>query len=139
MQEARSWLTDVLLRSSKSRHIQNNFITYFGEDEHRLLTEIMRKHNVSIEQVLRRGKASIVVTGKSINENVAVAFLEVEDILFKIQREFVEEEAKVLSLYTHESVWFRRSAVPAAQAHFTVSHFNPENLEIVKVQKLSRQ
>lgn len=137
MREAHFWLTNNLLLPSKSQHVQNNFITYFGEEEHLLLTKIMRQNNVSIEQVLRCGKARITVTGNSIkaNLNTAIAFLEVEDMLLKIQREFEEEEAKVL-LYEGESVSFRRT-VPAAHAHFSVSDFNHERLQIVKVQKLS--
>lgn len=60
----------------------------------------MSKNNISIEEILKQGKANIVLIGNSIR-NVAVALLEVERILCKIQRDFVEEEVKMFSDYTN--------------------------------------
>lgn len=77
---AHIWLSDFFLCPSKTRFVQNNFITHFGEEEHMQLKNIMCKNNISIEEILKQGKASIVLTGNSIG-NVAVALLEVERIL----------------------------------------------------------
>lgn len=97
------------------------------------LTNIMCKNNISIKEFIKQGQASIVVTGNSI-ENVAVAFLEVEKILCKIQEDFLEEEAKMLSDLTNEILQFRRRAVPHHKAYFPTNTFLDSGLKIVKVQ-----
>lgn len=136
MREAHVWLTGILLCPScvpsVIRIVQNNFITHFGEKEYTQLTKIMRKHNISIEEFLKQGQASIVVTGNS-TENVAVAFLEVEEMLCEVQRDFVQEETKMLSDYTNKSLQARRCAVPQLKADFSTAGFLELGLEIVKV------
>lgn len=133
LREAHAWLTEVLLRPSITRIVKNNFITHFGEEEFMQLTNVMCKNNISIKEFLKQGQASIVVTGNSI-ENVAVAFLEVEKILCKIQEDFLEEEAKMLSDLTNTIVQFRRRAVPQSKAYFPTNTFLDSGLKIVKVQ-----
>lgn len=133
MREAHLWLSDLLLCPSVTRTVQNNFITHFGEDEYRQLTNIMCKNNISIEEFLKQGQANIVLTGNSIG-NVAVAFLEVESLLCKIQRDFIEEEMKMLSDFTNKSLLnYGRCAVPHFKAHFSKTAFLALGLEIVKV------
>lgn len=132
VQEAHVWLTDILLHPTASRIVQNNFITHFGEEEYMQLTTIMGKNNISIEEFLKQGQASIILTGNSII-NVTVAFLEVENILCKIQRDFVEEEVKRLSNYANQSLKYKRCAVPHFKDHFSTAAFLDSGLEIVKV------
>lgn len=129
--EARLWLSDILFNSCIDRIIKNNFITHFGEEEDLQLTNIMTKNNVSTERFLKKGQASIVLSGNIVN--VAVAFLEVENILCKVQREFIEEEKKMFLLYKTENLHYQRSVVSRHNTHFTVSDFLAAGLEVVKV------
>lgn len=127
--EAHAWLADVLCCSSPTRTVQNNFITHFGEEEYQRLTNIMRKNNISVKESLKRGQASLVLTGLS--AGVAVAFLEVENMLRQIQEDFVKQELKTLTGFTNTSLNYRRCAVP--KAHFSEKAFLNSGLEIVKV------
>lgn len=132
-QEAHTWLSHILLNSPVTRIVQNNFITHFGKEEHLQLTKIIRQSNVSIEQVLKQGKASLHLSGTS-NVAVAVACLEVENMLCKVQRDFLKEEEMLLFVYTNMSPCFKSCAVPKHTPHFSVTDFQHVGLEIVKVQ-----
>lgn len=132
MQEAHEWLRDILLHPSKTRIVQNNFITHFGEEEFMQLSSIMRNTDTSIKELLKLGQASIVLSGNSL-KNVVVAFLEVEKILCKIQREIVEEEQNMLSNNTNQHPQYRRCPVPHLKGHISKTLFLNSGLEIVKV------
>lgn len=132
-QEAYAWLSDVLIYPRVTRTIQNNFITHFGEEEYLQLTKIIGQNNVTIEEHLHHGVASLILNGDRI-VNVAVAFLAVENMLCKIQKDFVNEEAKLLSSYTNANLQFERCEIPNPRSHFLASTFRPAGLEIVKVQ-----
>lgn len=129
--EAHTWLSHVLLNPLVTRIVQNNFITHFGKEEHLQLTKIIRQCDVSIEEVLKQGKASLHLSGHS-TVNVAVACLEVENMLCKVQRDFLEEEGMLLFVYTNIRPCFKWCAVP--KSHFSATTFQHEGLEIVKVQ-----
>lgn len=131
--EAYVWLSDILLCPHVTRVIQNNFITHFGEEEYLQLTKIICKYNVSIEELLEKGMALLVLNGALI-VNVAVAFLEVENMLCKIQKDFVKEEENLLSSYTNSSLKCARRVVPISKLQSLATNFWHVGLEIVKVQ-----
>lgn len=131
MRQAHAWLSDILLHPSRTRIVQNNFITHFGEEEYVQLTDIMRKNNISVEEFLKQGQATIALMGNP--TAVAVAFLEVENMLCKIQSNFVEEEVKMLSGYTNKGLEGRRYEVPHLEALFSTTAFQSSGLKIVKV------
>lgn len=130
-QEAYAWLYDILIRPCVTRVIQNNFITHFGEEEYLQLDKIIYQNNVAIEEFLDQGMARLILNGDFI-VNVAVAFLAVENMLCKIQKDFVSNEAALLSSYTNTNLQFERSEIPIS--HFSVASFQSAGLEIVKVQ-----
>lgn len=131
--EAYTWLYDILNLPHVMRVIQNNFITHFGEEEYLQLTKIIGQNNVAIEEFLDHGVARLILTGDFI-VNVAVAFLAVEHMLCKIQKDFVNEEAKLLSSYTNTNLQFERREIPNPKSLFSATTFRPAGLEIVKVQ-----
>lgn len=131
-QEAYAWLSDILIYPRETRVIQNNFITHFGEEEYLQLTKLIGQNNVAIEEFLDHGVARLILKGDRV-VNVAVAFLEVEKMLCKIQKDFANEEAKLLSGYTNTKLQFDRREIPNPRSHFLATTFRPAGLEIVKV------
>lgn len=131
--EAHAWLSDILLNSPVTRIVQNNFITHFGKEEQLQLTKMIHQSNISIKQVLKQGKASLHLSGTSA-VTVAVVCLEVENMLCKVQRDFLEEEWMLLFVYTNMSPCFKMCAVPKHKSHFSTTAFQHVGLEIVKVQ-----
>lgn len=132
-QEACAWLYDILICRHVTRVIQNNFITHFGEEEYLQLTKIIGQNNVAIEESLDHGVARLILSGDLI-VNVAVAFLAVENMLCKVQKDFVNEEATLLSSYTNTKMQFERREIPNATSHLSATTFLHAGLEIVKVQ-----
>lgn len=133
-QEAYTWLSDILTYPRVMRVIQNNFITHIGEEEYLQLIKLISQNNVTIEESLDQGVARLFLNGNLI-VNVAVAFLAVENMLCKIQKDFVNEEAKLLSSYTNTTnLQFERREIPNPRSHFLATTFRPAGLEIVKVQ-----
>lgn len=132
--EAERWLHGLLFLPFGNVHICNNFILHFGKQEHLQLSRIM-KRGISMEEVLERGRASIIVHGDS-NEDVVVAALQVEAILCNIQREFIREEEHDMSLVSTMDVSFERKAVEISRPVFSdkMSAFQHVGLQIVKVQ-----
>lgn len=131
-QEAYVWLSDILICPHVIRVIQNNFITHFGEEEYLQLTKIIGQNNVTIEEFLDHGVARLILNGDLI-VNVAVAFLAVENMLCKIQKDFGKEEAKLLSSYANTKLQFERREIPKPRSHFKATSFRAAGLEIVKV------
>lgn len=130
-QEAYAWLYDILIRPCVMRVIQNNFITRFGKDDYLQLDKMIDQNNVAIEEFLDQGMARLILNGDLI-VNVAVAYLVVENMLCKIQKDFVNEEAALLSSYTNTDLKFERREIPIQ--HISLAAFWPAGLEIVKVQ-----
>uniref|UniRef100_A0A667Z8L2 PARP catalytic domain-containing protein n=1 Tax=Myripristis murdjan TaxID=586833 RepID=A0A667Z8L2_9TELE len=109
--EAKHWLNDVFSLSG-TFIASNNFIQYFGEQEFRQLSRKL-KRGVSIEEFLEKESAGVKIQGMSV-EDVAVVRVQVEAMLCRIQKDFVEEEKsampkmsitsgrKPVDRYTHE-------------------------------------
>ncbi|XP_003962141.2 protein mono-ADP-ribosyltransferase PARP9 isoform X1 [Takifugu rubripes] len=134
-QEAYAWLSDILIHRRVMREIQNNFITHFGEEEYLQLTKIICQNNVAIEEFLNQGVARLILNGDFI-VNVAVACLAVENMLCKIQKDFVNEEAKLLSSYTNTNLQYERREIPNPRSHFLATDFRSAGLEIVKIKSV---
>lgn len=132
LNEAERWLQG-LFKSSGTVVIRNNFIQHFGEQEHLQLSRLSKK-GVFIEEVLSKGRASIIVNRGS-NEDVAVAGFQVEAMLCNVQKEFVREEKLAMFQMLTNHVSFERKAVDPSTSEFRDrSNFPKTGLRVLKVQ-----
>lgn len=125
--EAEQWLTRLLFYFSGTIFICNNFISHFGKEELLKLSQ-MQTRNISIEEFIQHGCASIAVHGSS-HVEVVVAGLQVEAMLCNIQKEVVKEVERGLEM---DLSWERTPV-----SHFTSdiqSKFRCAGLQILKVQ-----
>lgn len=131
--EADRWLSSFLSEPHDTIIISNNFIQYFGEQEYLQLSHLT-KRGVSIKECFENGLATVIVHGDSA-EDVAVAGLQVEAILCKVQKEFVREEESAMRLST-ENLSFERKKVDHKSRDFTdrLSALSHQGLRILKVQ-----
>ncbi|CAK6963678.1 protein mono-ADP-ribosyltransferase PARP9 [Scomber scombrus] len=129
--EADRWLRNLLYKPCDLLMISNNFILYFGEEEHLQLASL-KKGGVSILESFENGRASILVDGVSA-EDVVVAGLQVEAILCKVQKDFVAEEESTLRLMSTGNVSYERK--PVDPNSFS-SAFKKQGPQVVKIEEV---
>ncbi|KAM7380822.1 hypothetical protein PAMP_004094 [Pampus punctatissimus] len=134
--EADRWLSNLLYVPSNTVVISNNFIQYFGEQEYLQLSRLT-KEGVQIEDCFENGHTTVTVHGDSA-EDVAVAGLQVEAILCKVQSEFVAEEESRMRLMSTQNVSFERKTVNRKSREFSDREnvFRNQGLQILKVDKV---
>ncbi|XP_074514243.1 protein mono-ADP-ribosyltransferase PARP9 isoform X2 [Sebastes fasciatus] len=134
--EADRWLSRLLFNSSGTVVICNNFVQHFGEQEHLQLSRLT-KQGVFIEEFFEKGCAGINVIGS--DEDAAVAGLQVEAMLCKIQRDFAtEEECTMLHAVLSNNVSFERKTVDNSSPEFSdrLSVFRKPGLRMLKVDRV---
>ncbi|XP_053185152.1 protein mono-ADP-ribosyltransferase PARP9 [Scomber japonicus] len=131
--EADCWLRNLLYKPCDFLKISNNFIQYFGEEEHLQLARL-KKGGVSIKESFENGHFSIMVKGVS-SEDVVVAGLQVEAILCKVQKDFVAEEESTLRLMSTGNVSYKRKPVDPNRAKFS-SSFKKQGPQVVKIEEV---
>ncbi|XP_034549319.1 protein mono-ADP-ribosyltransferase PARP9 isoform X2 [Notolabrus celidotus] len=133
--EAERWLQG-LFGSSGTVVLCNNFILHFGEQEHQQLSRLT-KRGVRIQEYFQKGFAGITVKGE-LNEEVAVAGLQVEAILCKIQEEFVRDEEQEISRISTKNVSFQRETLHSSTQEYRdrTSLLSKLNLWMYKVEKV---
>lgn len=131
--EAERWLQGLLFESFGTVIICNNFIQHFGEQEHLQLSRLVKK-GVSIKELFKRGRASVIVDGDS-SEDVVFAGLQVEALLCNIQKEFVREEESAMFLMLAQNVSFERKTLDYSSPEFSDRYaaLKHTGLRIVKV------
>ncbi|XP_071753936.2 protein mono-ADP-ribosyltransferase PARP9 isoform X2 [Centroberyx gerrardi] len=135
--EAERWLTDLLFKSSGSVIVPNNFIQYFGEQEFQQLSR-QTKRGVVIEEFFQKGCAGIMVKGESV-EDVAVVGVRVEAMLCNVQKEFVREEEKNMTM-SARSVSYERKPVDRYSSDFSEeSIFRSQKLQVIRVDEVENR
>lgn len=134
--EAERWLQGLLFESFGTVIICNNFIQHFGEQEHLQLSRLVKK-GVSIKELFKRGRASVIVDGDS-SEDVVLTGLQVEALLCNIQKEFVREEESAMFLMLAQNVSFERKTLDYSSPEFSDRYaaLKHTGLGIVKVDKV---
>ncbi|XP_062288430.1 protein mono-ADP-ribosyltransferase PARP9 [Scomber scombrus] len=132
--EADRWLRNLLYKPCDLLMISNNFILYFGEEEHLQLASL-KKGGVSILESFENGRASIMVDGVSA-EDVVVAGLQVEAILCKVQKDFVAEEESTLRLMSTGNVSYERKLVDPNGFSSAFKKHGPQVVKIEEVENL---
>lgn len=130
-QEAKRWLSD-LFKSTGRVKIYNNFLTKFGEQEFVQLCS-QNKDGVSIIPLVQRGRPIIIVDGDSIK--AAVARIQVESTLCKVQRELIKEEQLAIRKLLSRNVDFKRELIDHDTPEFSrrKSKFSYDGLKMLKV------
>lgn len=134
-QEAKRWLNDIFTHSGVVT-IRNNFIQHFGEEDY---TKLFLSHKgVSIQESFDKGHTEMAITGKPCD--VAYAAVQVEAMLCRIHKSFVQEERRAMSVMTKKRVTFQRKTVDHNNPTYLKmeSDFIKEGLFILKVQKTDR-
>lgn len=134
-QEAKRWLNDIFKHSGVVT-IRNNFIQHFGEEDY---TKLFLSHKgVSIQESFDKGHTEMTITGKPCD--VAYAAVQVEAMLCRIHKSFVQEERRAMSVMTKKRVTFQRKTVDHNNPTYLKmeSDFIKEGLFILKVQKTDR-
>ncbi|XP_074550677.1 protein mono-ADP-ribosyltransferase PARP9 isoform X2 [Halichoeres trimaculatus] len=133
--EASQWLQNLLFNSAGTAIICNNFTLHFGEQEYQQLSRLTQ-NNVHVEEFFDKGRGGIMVKGQ-LDEEVAVAALQVEAILCKIQKEFVRVEEQEICRILTKNVSFGRKIPPSPQeSKDRLSLFQKSWKRIVKVEKV---
>uniref|UniRef100_A0A1A8FKR3 Poly (ADP-ribose) polymerase family, member 9 n=1 Tax=Nothobranchius korthausae TaxID=1143690 RepID=A0A1A8FKR3_9TELE len=134
--EAAKWLSDHLSVSSHSLEICNNFIQHFSEKNHLQLSKMIEA-GVSIEEFFVQGHACIRVDSES-KEDTAIAALRVEEMLCKIQEQFIDEEKHELQLMSNKEVSIHREMADLSDRMFSDRKraFCDGGLRIIKVEKI---
>lgn len=130
--DAGQWLSGLLFKTPDIVHIYNNFIMHFGEEEHQQLSQLMNQKRVIITESLESGRASISVCG-DLTTNVVVAVLQVEAMLCKIQREFIQAEEHALFSMLKMNLSFETSILDHSEPSNMRSSIKHEALQLVKV------
>uniref|UniRef100_A0A1A8RCK8 Poly (ADP-ribose) polymerase family, member 9 n=1 Tax=Nothobranchius rachovii TaxID=451742 RepID=A0A1A8RCK8_9TELE len=134
--EAAKWLSNHLSLSSRSVDICNNFIQHFSEKNHLQLSKMIEA-GVSIEEFFVQGHACIRVDSES-KEDTAIAALRVEEMLCKIQEQFIDEEKYELQLLSNKEVSIHREMADLSDRMFSGRKraFCDGGLRIIKVEKI---
>uniref|UniRef100_A0A1A8D8V7 Poly (ADP-ribose) polymerase family, member 9 n=1 Tax=Nothobranchius kadleci TaxID=1051664 RepID=A0A1A8D8V7_NOTKA len=134
--EAAKWLSNHLSLSSRSVEICNNFIQHFSEKNHLQLSKMVEA-GVWIEEFFVQGHACIRVDSES-KEDTAIAALRVEEMLCKIQEQFIDEEKYELQLLSNKEVSIRREMADLSDPMFSGRKraFCDGGLRIIKVEKI---
>ncbi|XP_071400529.1 protein mono-ADP-ribosyltransferase PARP9 [Centroberyx affinis] len=138
IREAERWLTALLNSSSGIVTVRNNFIQYFGEQEFQQLSR-QTKRGVVIEEFFQKGCAGIIVKGESVVD-VAVVGVRVEAILCNVQKEFVREEEKTMTM-SARSVSYERKPVDYSSSEFSDKDhiFKSHKLQVIRVDKVENR
>ncbi|XP_015213972.2 protein mono-ADP-ribosyltransferase PARP9 [Lepisosteus oculatus] len=127
--EALAWLSKTLIPRPECV-VRNNHIYYFGQKEHEDLLCFQAIHEVTIQETLRDGKASLCITGQPLN--VLAARLAVERLCCNVQEEYaVSEESEMLqALVRWRCDAIPELAAPEHNAHMERAYLtaNNENL-----------
>uniref|UniRef100_A0A1A7WR81 Poly (ADP-ribose) polymerase family, member 9 n=1 Tax=Iconisemion striatum TaxID=60296 RepID=A0A1A7WR81_9TELE len=136
VREAAKWLSAHLSIPSRSVEIYNNFIQHFIEKDHLQLSKMIEA-GVSIEEFLTQGHACIRVDSKS-EGDAAIAVLKVEEMLCKIQKQFVAVEKHELQQMSNTEVSIERQMVDLSDRMFSdrKRSFKDLGLEMIKVEKI---
>lgn len=115
--EAEKWLSVLLNESRLPIQIVNNFLLHFSEQDHQKLSRFHQKE-VDIEEFVTQGHACLTLGGKS-KEDAVVAAVKVEEMLCKVQKEFVLEEKGLLKQLSGMEVSPERQTVGLSDPKFT--------------------
>ncbi|KAK5611703.1 hypothetical protein CRENBAI_011808 [Crenichthys baileyi] len=134
--EAEKWLNDLLSVRSRTVKICNNFISHFSEENHLRLSRLA-KNGLFFEEFMTQGHACIEIKGET-KEDSVVAALEVEDMLCKIQKEFISEEEHDLKMLMDMNVSFKKKTVEHTSPEFSeqMRFLKTLGLLVVKVEKV---
>ncbi|KAM4730941.1 LOW QUALITY PROTEIN: protein mono-ADP-ribosyltransferase PARP9 [Anableps anableps] len=133
--EAEKWLRDRLSMRSDSVEIDNNFISYFSEEDH-LKLALFKRRGLIMEEFFAQGHACLTVKGKSEGDAV-IAALQVEAILCQIHT-FILEEKNQLQVLTGMKVSGRKKTVEKKSHEFSerIRPFRSNGPWIVNVVKV---
>ncbi|XP_017276148.1 protein mono-ADP-ribosyltransferase PARP9 [Kryptolebias marmoratus] len=136
VREAEKWLSVLLNKSSRNVKISNNFLLHFGEQDH-LNLSLLTENGVSIEEFFTQGHACVEIDGRS-TEDVVLAALQVEEMLCKIQKQFLSEEKQELQLLSDMKVSSDRQTEDLRLPKFTEEKraFKSQGLWVQKVDEV---
>ncbi|KAM9851032.1 protein mono-ADP-ribosyltransferase PARP9 isoform 1-T3 [Aulostomus maculatus] len=134
MNEAKRWLTDLFSSTGKVT-ICNNFLLHLGKQDYQSLSALTER-GVLITEYFERGRAKMTVDGGLIDGVLAV--MEVESLLCKAQREFVNEQENIMRGMLEKNVSYQRNVVDKRSPNFfeTSCFFKEEGLEVLKMEQV---
>ncbi|XP_037542034.1 protein mono-ADP-ribosyltransferase PARP9 [Nematolebias whitei] len=135
--EADKWLSVLLNEPRLPIQIVNNFLLHFTEQDHLTLSPFHQK-GVDVEEFVAQGHACLTLGGKS-KEDAVVAALKVEEMLCKVQKEFVLEEKHLLKQLSDVEVSSERQPVDLFDPKFTERKraFKHQGLWVEEVDRVS--
>ncbi|KAM4561061.1 protein mono-ADP-ribosyltransferase PARP9 [Fundulus diaphanus] len=136
--EAEKWLKDLFSMDSNSFEIYNNFISHLSETAH-LQLSVLAEKGLIVEEFFTQGHACIKLNRRK--EDAAVAAVEVEAMLCKVQKDFISEEEGELQVQADTEPAPKRQTVNWSSKEFTkrADAFSSHGLIVKKVDEVENR